>query len=230
MRKLKIILIFVCVFLGGIHFQTPVIQAAQEKEISKKTTSAKEKLRLNITKLNMTKDANYMLRVYNTKKKYTVAFSSSDESVVSFLSRSSKGRRAKLSAENIGNAVITVTVKKNRRVITRLKCHVTVSPQAVSIKFPKQEITMGKGESKTIRPIIKPNTSTEKPTYISSNTAVATINSKGKVTALSEGTVQITAVLSTGQSASYTIIIKENEETEPLPSPTTNSITVINVQ
>lgn len=89
---------------------------------------------------------------------------------------------------------------------------------------------MGKGESKTIRPIIKPNTSTEKPTYISSNTAVATVNSKGKVTALSEGTVQITAVLSTGQSASYTIIIKENEETEPLPSPTTNSITVISVQ
>ena len=212
MRKLKIILIFVCVFLGSIHFQTPVIQAAKEKEISKKTTSAKEKLRLNITKLNMTKDANYMLRVYNTKKKYTVAFSSSDESVVSFLSRSSKGRRAKLSAENIGNAVITVTVKKNRRVITRLKCHVTVSPQAVSIKFPKQEITMGKGESKTIRPIIKPNTSTEKPAYISSNPAVATVNSKGKVTALSEGTVQITAVLSTGQSASYTIIIKENEE------------------
>lgn len=230
MRKLKIILIFVCVFLGGIHFQTPVIQAAQEKEISKKTTSAKEKLRLNITKLNMTKDANYMLRVYNMKKKYTVAFSSSDESVVSFLSRSSKGRRAKLSAENIGNAVITVTVKKNRRVITRLKCHVTVSPQAVSIKFPKQEITMGKGESKTIRPIIKPNTSTEKPTYISSNTAVATVNSKGKVTALSEGTVQITAVLSTGQSASYAIIIKENEETEPLPSPIINSITVISVQ
>lgn len=230
MRKLKILLIFVCVFLGGIHFHSPVIQAAQENEVSKQNTSAKEKLRLNVTKLNMTKDANYMLRVYNTKKKYKVAFSSSDESVVSFLSRSSKGRRAKLSAENIGNAVITVTVKKNRRVITRLKCHVTVSPQPVSIKFPKQEITMGKGESKTIRPIIKPNTSTEKPTYISSNTAVAMVNSKGKVTTLSAGTVQITAVLSTGQSASYTIMIKENDEAEPLPSPVANSITVISAQ
>ena len=194
---------------------------AETKIKNKKAKKAKEKIRLNVSKLKMIKDTKYVLRIYNCKKKYTVTFSSSDKNIASFSYRSSKNKKAKLVANNIGNAVITVTVKNKRRVLARLKCHIYVCPQAVSSKFPKQTFVLSVGQSQIIQPIIKPNTSAERPTYISSNPEVATVNSKGKVTAVSEGKTEITAVLSTGQSASCIVTVTEEKEPEPSPYPNT---------
>ena len=194
-------------------------KSAETKVKNTKAKTTKEKIRLNVSKLTMIKDTKYVLRVYNCKKKYTVSFSTSDKNTVSFSYRSSKNKKAKLVANNIGSAVITVTVKNKRRVITRLKCQIRICPQAVSSKFPKQTFVLSVGQSQIIQPIIKPNTSAEKPTYISSNPEVATVNSKGKVTAISEGKTEITAVLSTGQSASCVVTVMGEKEPEPSPSP-----------
>lgn len=237
MKNIKFFYFFICMTLCMICLFPSYSHAAQAKNEPAKVTVAptiapipsptpapektktksKSKIRLNVAKLNMTKNSRYVLRVYNMKKKYKVVFSSSSSAIVSFLSRSSKNRRARLSADNVGTAFVTVTVKHKKRVISRLKCTIHVCPQAFSIKYPKQEITLVPGKTHYMKPIVKPNISNEIPVYTSSNPEVASINSKGKVTAHMLGVTEITAKLLNGQTATYTVYVTDIILSTPKP-------------
>ncbi|MDO4297402.1 MAG: Ig-like domain-containing protein [Lachnospiraceae bacterium] len=90
-----------------------------------------------------------------------------------------------------GKATITVTLASG------LKKKISVTVQKDPTKTTKitgvsKTLTLKKGKTKTLKPILTPKTSKEKVTYSSSNKKVATVSSKGKITAKKKGTAVIT--------------------------------------
>lgn len=169
--------------------------------------AASPKVRLNVKTVELTKNQKYSLRVYNTKKKYKVYFSTDDETVINLPKVSPKARKIQFTTINTGTTTINVTIKKNKKIIAKLSCSVTVTPQAISVKFKKKSFEMKIGTTLLLKPIIKPYNSSCVPTYTSSDEQIVVINAKGRVQALSVGEVTITATLPTGQSTSCKIIV-----------------------
>lgn len=89
-----------------------------------------------------------------------------------------------------------------------IKAFTTNETPVGTISFEKSKISLGKGETCTTKPTVKEITD-KTLTWKSSNKTVATVNSKGKVTAKAQGTAKITATLLSGKSASYTVTVKK---------------------
>lgn len=78
-----------------------------------------------------------------------------------------------------------------------MKKTVRVKVQKTAVKTTKisglkKSVALKKGKKTTLKPVITPFTSREKVTYRSSNKKVATVSSKGVVTAKKKGTAKIT--------------------------------------
>lgn len=175
--------------------------------------AAGKKPKLNMKKLNMTVGSTFSLRVYNAKKRHKITFTSSKPSIATVKTET---QNASVSALAIGSSVITVTVKKGKKVIRNLKCRVRVSPNAVSIKFMKNQVSVPRSQRTRLETIIKPNTSAERPVFESSDESIAIVNSRGVVMGVSPGTVTITAtLLSRNLTASCVVTV--------LPDSTTSS-------
>lgn len=173
--------------------------------------AAAKKPKLNMKKLNMAVGSTFSLRVYNAKKKQKITFTSSKPSIATVKTDSPNARYASVSALAVGSSVITVTIKKGKKVVRTLKCRVRVSPNAVSIKFMRNEVSVPVSRKMRLETIIKPNTSAEKPVFESSDVSVATVNSRGVVTGISPGTVTITAtLLSRNLTASCVVTVLPN--------------------
>jgi len=178
--------------------------------------AAVKKPKLNMKKLNMTVGSTFSLRVYNAKKKQKITFTSSKPSVATVKPDAVNVRCASVSALAVGSSVITVTVKRKKKVVRTLKCRVRVSPNAVSIKFMKNQVSVPLSQRMRLETIIKPNTSAEKPVFESSDVSIATVNSRGVIYGISPGTVTITAtLLSRNLTASCVVTV--------LPDSTTSS-------
>ena len=91
-----------------------------------------------------------------------------------------------------GKATITATTVNGKKA----SCKVTVKAiKPKSLDFRKLYVTMHPGETFQTALTVKPgNTSYPGATYNSSNTAVATVDATGKITAVGTGTATITAV------------------------------------
>ena len=90
-----------------------------------------------------------------------------------------------------GKAKITITLKSG------LQKAVTVSVQKNAVKTTRisgvvKTLRLKLKQKAVLRPVIAPLTSTEKVTYTSNNTKVASVNSKGQITAKKKGTAVIT--------------------------------------
>lgn len=155
----------------------------------------KKKPKLNVKKLNLTVGNDFKIRVYNLKKKQKISYSTSNADVVTIKSKKKNQKRVVVTAVSVGSATITGTIKKGKKVVRTLKCKVRVTPNAVGIKFLKRRVKLHVDQRKALGLIIKPNTSLERPVFESDNPDVATVNSRGVVTAVSPGTVKITATL-----------------------------------
>ncbi|MBQ8568401.1 MAG: DNA/RNA non-specific endonuclease [Oscillospiraceae bacterium] len=80
-----------------------------------------------------------------------------------------------------------------------------------SIKLSYSKYTLKAGNSKTFTVSVSPSSAkSTKITWYSSNTKVATVNSKGKVTAKKAGTATITAKTENGLKATCKITVTEN--------------------
>ena len=112
---------------------------------------------------------------------------------------SSKG---KVKGVKTGTATITCTSKATGLSAT---CEVTVG----SVKLDQTEVAVKKGETVTLKATVYPSTLEDKTvTWTSSNTAVATVSSKGKVKGVRTGTVTITCTsVATGLSATCTVTV-----------------------
>lgn len=182
-KRITLFLAIALVITSALPLSAPVTQAAPKK------------IKLNIRRLNLTVGTNYQLRVYNLNKKQKVTFSSSNPEVISLQENPQFKKKVTVKAIAIGSSKITATVKQGKKVRKILKCKVKVSPNAVSIKFLKRQAEVSVGQRLRLDTIIKPNTSLEQPVFESDNPDIATVNCRGIVTAISPGTVTITATL-----------------------------------
>lgn len=108
---------------------------------------------------------------------------------------------ATITAKKAGTAYITVTTS----VGATATCKVTV----VNVVLKKTSATLKTKESTTIQIKSKyPKKDTVK-SYKSSNTNVATVNSKGKVTAKKTGTATITVTMKSGATATFKVTVKK---------------------
>lgn len=217
MHKIKIIfswLLIGILFLGALEPGSDAFAAKKNKYI-----------RMNVKSITLSKNGMYKLRLYNTKKRQTIVFSSDNEAVATVVS-TTQPKLAVVTAVNPGNTYVRATISNSRgRVVRTLKVKVKVTPYAVSVKFGKKKIYLNETKNTKLNTIIKPNISQEIPLYESSDTDVATVNSLGIVTAVAAGEAVITAtLLSSGQSASCTVVVKpEPVETAPPDATSTTS-------
>lgn len=217
MHKNKIIfswLLIGVLFLGALEPGSDAFAAKKNKYI-----------RMNVKSVTLSKNGMYKLRLYNTKKRQTIVFSSDNESIATVTS-TTQPKLAVVTAVNPGNTYVRATISNSRgRVVRTLKVKVKVTPYAVSVKFGKKKIYLNETRNTKLNTIIKPNISQEIPLYESSDTDVATVNSRGIVTAVAAGEAVITAtLLSSGQSASCTVVVKpEPVETVPPEATSTTS-------
>lgn len=217
MHKIKIIfswLLIGILFLGALEPGSDAFAAKKNKYI-----------RMNVKSITLSKNGMHKLRLYNTKKRQTIVFSSDNEAVATVVS-TTQPKLAVVTAVNPGNTYVRATISNSRgRVVRTLKVKVKVTPYAVSVKFGKKKIYLNETKNTKLNTIIKPNISQEIPLYESSDTDVATVNSRGIVTAVAAGEAVITAtLLSSGQSASCTVVVKpEPVETAPPDATSTTS-------
>lgn len=164
------------------------------KNVTKKTT-----------KMYVKDTAALKVTVNPSKAKKSVTYKSNKTSVATV---SSKG---KITAKKAGTAKITVTVKgkDNKKKSTYVNVKVQNRP-VKSIKLSAKKVSLKKGESKTIKATVSPSNATVKTVkWTSNNTGVATVSSKGKITAKEAGTAVITAKAGS-KSAKCTVVVTDD--------------------
>lgn len=123
-------------------------------------------------------------------------------------------------AKKKGTVTITAIAKNNKKAKATTK--VTVGKVVKTLKFKegtKKTVTAGK--KFTLHPTYSPKkASTKAVTFKSSNTKVATVTSKGKVTAKKAGKVTITATCkdAKGKKAKFTVTVKAAPAPAPAPA------------
>jgi hypothetical protein len=134
---------------------------------------------------------NATIKVTKTKVTGKVTFKSSNKKVATV---NSKGV---ITGKKAGKAVITVKVGKYTKKLT-------VKVKKPSFKLVKSSVKLKKGNKTTIRVKAAP---VSKVTYKTSNKKVATVNSKGVVTAKKKGTAKIT-VKCNGITRTFKVTVK----------------------
>lgn len=118
-----------------------------------------------------------------------------------------------------GSAVITCSSTDGRvsaqyRVNVQQSAHPPVSVSSVSkVSLNYSRITMKKGTKFTwLKAKVSPANAADKSiTWTSSNTKVATVNSKGVITAKNTGSAKITATAANGKKAQVTVKVQKNK-------------------
>ena len=113
---------------------------------------------------------------------------SSNSNIVSVDGTYSSGA-VRISAKNNGTATLTGTTTDGSNISIKIKINVIIPIRSLT---SYKSMKMDKGTSKSLEIEVGPTDATEKLTYESSNTQIATVDANGIVTAKSSGTVQIT--------------------------------------
>lgn len=119
--------------------------------------------------------------------------------------------RGKVTTKKVGTATITATAQDGSK--KKATCTVNVWQPVTWIKMSKTSITLNKGKTFTL-------TATAYPTYAkyrdiswsSSNPSVATVNSKGKITAIKKGSATIKAKTKDGYSKTCKVKVTQPVE------------------
>ena len=115
----------------------------------------------------------------------------------------------KVTAVAAGSAVITVTTTDGGKTAT---CTVTVTNPAIpvqSVSLDKTSLSLNVGENSTLLATVLPaNADNKAVTWSSSNTAIATVDASGKVTAVAAGSAVITVTTTDGgKTATCTVTV-----------------------
>lgn len=136
----------------------------------------------------------------NTTDDKSAVWKSSDESVAVV------DAAGKVTAQGIGNAIITATVSG----ITA-SCTIIVDAPLTGIHLEKSELELIKNQSEQIEYMFNPEDTTDSKevSFVSSDESVAFVTQEGLVTALKEGTAQITITGANNVTAIVTVNVKE---------------------
>ena len=153
----------------------------------------------------------FPLQVRKSTTALEATVSAKGDSVKSWKSSNTKiatvNSKGKITAKKTGTAKITVTTKSG----ATATCTVKVQKGKVttkSLSISKKKLTLQTKKSTTLTLERNPISATEKITWTSSNTKVATVNSKGKVTAKKAGTTTITARTSNGKKVTCKVTVR----------------------
>lgn len=131
-----------------------------------------------------------------TGKKYTlkpVVTPSNSQEKVTYKSSNTKiatvSSTGVITAKKVGKVTITVQSGKQKATVT-LTVKKAPALKAIKNVLPKKTIT--KGKTYTLKPQLYPSGAIAKITYTTSNKSIATVDSKGKITAKKKGTAVIT--------------------------------------
>ena len=159
------------------------------------TSTAASKKKVKKIKLNKTSITIYVGETY--KLKATVSPSNASNKKVTWSSSNKKvatvSSSGKITAKKAGKVTITVKAKDGSG--KKATCKVTVKkPTKVSkIKLSKTSVKLTVGKTTTVKATVSPSKATNKSvSWTSSNKSVATVSSKGKITAKKAGTATIT--------------------------------------
>ena len=197
---------------------SPATVFALEKQVRTCSTCGKEEQKEVGSKLQKTMKISATSVTLKVKQKTTalkVTGLAEGDSIISWKSNNTKiatisgkpdGTCTIKAGKKTGKAKITITLKSG------LQKTVTVSVQKSTVKTKKitgiaKSLKLKKKQKTVLHPVIAPFTSTEKVTYKSSNSKVATVNSKGQITAKKKGTSTIT-VKSGSKSVKCKVTVK----------------------
>ena len=183
MKKLFKILFVCTMILTGIN-ATPV-----NNNQGLITTVEAASVKLNAKSKTLYKGKSATLKVTGIKKKVT--WSSSNKKIATV---SSKG---KVTAKKVGKC--TITAKVNGKKYT---CKITVKNQPIKLSATSKTLNVGKTAT------LKVTGTTKKVTWKSNKPSVATVSSKGKVTAKKAGTATITAKVA-GKTLKCKVTVKK---------------------
>lgn len=131
-----------------------------------------------------------------TGKKYTlkpVVTPSNSQEKITYKSSNTKiatvSSTGVITAKKVGKVTITVQSGKQKATVTLT---VKKAPVLKAIKNVPPKKTITKGKTYTLKPQLYPSGAIAKITYTTSNKSVATVDSKGKITAKKKGTAVIT--------------------------------------
>ena len=131
-----------------------------------------------------------------TGKKYTlkpVVTPSNSQEKVTYKSSNTKiatvSSTGVITAKKVGKVTITVQSGKQKATVTLT---VKKAPALKVIKNVPTKKTITKGKTYTLKPQLYPSGAIAKITYTTSNKSIATVDSKGKITAKKKGTAVIT--------------------------------------
>ena len=194
-RKLKAAGLLLILVFAVMCFVSPVGAKAAEDDI-----------RLNVSEAAIAKDNTFRLRVYNVPRNARIVYRSSDNSVAYV------DNRGYITGISNGDCVVTATVVTGGSATDTLKCNVTVGPAAVSVKLTKTELVLLTGMKKTLKAIVSPLNTVEKPLFYSSDKEIASVTSIGRVRAKSIGEAVIYAFLVNGEAAECKVYVLSDED------------------
>lgn len=187
-KKLIVIFTVLCMLLASLPVQ------AASPVISKKA-------------ITLTVGKSTTLKVKNAKGK--IKWKSSNSKIASV------SKRGKVTGKKTGKAKITATVNKrnyNCTVIVKADRKVT---KVTNVKLNKKNITLKAGKVYTLKASVSPSKASNKAlVWKSSNNSIASVNSKGVVSAKKAGTVTITATAKDGskKKASCKVTVKKTSK------------------
>lgn len=116
-------------------------------------------------------------------------------------------RKGKITAKKTGSARITVKTKLGATATCKIKV-VKGVVKTTKITANTKRVTLKKRKSFQLKITRKPITASDKITYKSSNSRIASVNRKGKIKARKKGRCQITIKTSGGKTQKIKVIVK----------------------
>lgn len=182
----------------------------KECENARETRVIGEKLKktISVTQSSLTMQAKQKttaFRVSFANGDFVKSWESSNTKVVKVVGKTD-GTCTIEAQSKTGNAEITITLESGLEKVIKVKVQ-KGSIAAFSIKLPSTKVTVRKGKTLTLKPVIAPITSQSKVTYSSSNKSVATVTSKGVIKGVKKGTAKITVKAGT-KKVICTVVVK----------------------
>lgn len=167
---------------------------------------------LDKTTINLKPGGHTTLKTVKKPSNATIVKISYDSSDVKIATVSSTGL---VTAKGVGTCKIAVAIKTYNGKIYKKYATVKVWVPLVNISLDKTSVSLHEGESTILTTTFTPSNATyKKLTYTSSDEKVATVNSNGVISAITEGSATITVKSTNGKKATCVVEVLPLEEKE----------------
>ncbi len=181
-------------------------------------------------KLNHT---SYKLTVgKNIQLKATVSSNGATNKIVKWTSSNKKvatvNSRGKVTAKKLGTC--TIKAKATDGSGEYATCKIRVIRRATRLSISQSYIKLYEGNSRLLKAKVRPsNASNKRVKWSSSNSSIAVVSSKGKVTGVAEGTAKISVKTTDGSNIKATCVVKV-EKRVPVTSMTVSASDIVMVK